>query len=48
MLMLRVPLAAGALDILEEIEHWLRHPAAVDTVCNAAACEPVMMSPTVH
>jgi hypothetical protein len=48
MLMLRVPLAAAALDILDEIKHWLRHPDAAETVCNAAPYERAPVSQTIH
>ena len=49
MLVLRVPLAANAAEILGEIEQRLRNPASVDSVCSTApfsgSCSP---APGVH
>jgi hypothetical protein len=48
MLVLRVPLAANAAEILSEIELWIRNPASADSVCSAAPCGISGPAPAFH
>jgi len=47
-LMLRVSLAAGALEILDEIKEWLRHPRADQTISTAVLYDRAPVSATIH
>jgi hypothetical protein len=48
MLTLRVPLAATAVDILDEVDTWLRTPSEVLRASDAGVRTPPRASTTVH